>query len=150
MLGDGVHPLWETTPHGALADVGDLALPNTSLEGMREALAPLARDLVDRHHVVWLGGDHSITLPVLRAYRSHFGRPLGLLHFDAHCDTWEDHYGEPSGHGTWLYEAVNEGVVDPAAHGPDRDSLARCPRNARVHLRSRRDDQDRSRAARPD
>ncbi len=114
MLGDGVHPLWETTPRGALADVGDLALPNTSLESMRAALAPLALDLVARHHVVWLGGDHSITLPVLRAYRAHFGRPLGLLHFDAHCDTWEDHYGEPSGHGTWLYEAVIEDVVDPS------------------------------------
>ena len=37
---------------------------------------------------MWLGGDHSITLSLLRAYRSHYGRPLGMLHFDAHCDTW--------------------------------------------------------------
>ena len=38
-----------------------------------------------------------------------------MLHFDAHCDTWEDHFGEPSGHGTWVYEAIQEGLVDPQA-----------------------------------
>lgn len=47
-----------------------------------------------------------------RGDNSGFGRPL--VHFDAHCDTWPDHAGEPSGHGTWLREAVSEGVVDPA------------------------------------
>ena len=35
------------------------------------------------------------------------------MHFDAHCDTWTDHFGEPSGHGTWTYEAISEGLVDP-------------------------------------
>ena len=61
--------------------------------------------------MAWLGGDHSITLPLLRAYQAHFGRPLAVIHFDAHCDTWEDHFGEPSGHGTWVYEAIQEGLV---------------------------------------
>jgi agmatinase len=61
--------------------------------------------------MVWLGGDHSITLPLLRAYRAHFGRPLAIVHFDAHCDTWSDHFGEPSGHGTWVYEAIQEALV---------------------------------------
>ena len=41
------------------------------------------------------------------------GQPLAVLHFDAHYDTWEDHFGEPSGHGTWVYEAITEGLVDP-------------------------------------
>jgi agmatinase len=36
-----------------------------------------------------------------------------LVHFDAHCDTWTDHFGEPSGHGTWTYEALQEGLVSP-------------------------------------
>jgi agmatinase len=76
-------------------------------------LMPQAETLVDRHHMLWLGGDHSITLPLLRAYRKKYGRPLALLHFDAHCDTWRDHFGEPSGHGTWTYEAIAEGLVDP-------------------------------------
>jgi len=61
--------------------------------------------------MAWLGGDHSITLPLLRAYKAHLGRPLAVIHFDAHCDTWEDHFGEPSGHGTWVYEAIQEGLV---------------------------------------
>ena len=34
-------------------------------------------------------------------------------HFDARCDTWSDHFGEPSGHGTWTYEAIQEGLVSP-------------------------------------
>ena len=61
--------------------------------------------------MAWLGGDHSITLSLLRAYRQHLGRPLAVIHFDAHCDTWNDHFGEPSGHGTWVYEAMQEGLV---------------------------------------
>lgn len=113
MLCDGTHPLFDTTPLGHLGDAGDLPLPNTGLERMREALMPLAAALIGRHHMVWLGGDHSITLPLLRAYREHFGRPLGVLHFDAHCDTWTDHFGEPSGHGTWVYEAIEQGLVVP-------------------------------------
>jgi agmatinase len=113
MLCDGVHPLFDVTPEGLLGDAGDLALPNTSLAGMREAMSPLAAELIGRHHMVWLGGDHSITLPLLRAYRARLGRPLAVLHFDAHCDTWKDHFGEPSGHGTWVYEAFQEGLVVP-------------------------------------
>jgi len=111
MLCDGTHPFFDTTPDGALTDLGDLPLPNTSLDGMRAALAPLLPKLLAGHHMAWLGGDHSITLPLLRAYQAHFGRPLAVIHFDAHCDTWEDHFGEPSGHGTWVYEAIQEGLV---------------------------------------
>ncbi|WP_201492256.1 agmatinase [Rubrivivax sp. A210] len=111
MLCDGTHPLFDTSPIGRLGDVGDLALPNTSLTAMRESLVPAAAALLRRHHMAWLGGDHSITLPLLRAYRQWLGQPLAVIHFDAHCDTWEDHFGEPSGHGTWVYEAMQEGLV---------------------------------------
>jgi agmatinase len=114
MLCDGTHPLFEVTPLGALGDAGDLPLPNTSLEGMRAALEPLVAPLIARHTVAWIGGDHSVTLPLLRAYRRMLGRPLAVLHFDAHCDTWTDHFGEPSGHGTWVSEAFAEGLVVPA------------------------------------
>ena len=115
MLCDGTHPLWDCSPVELLTDYGDLALPNTSLENMRTALEPLALDLSRKHHMCWLGGDHSITLSLLRAYRKLHGRPLALIHFDAHCDTWRDHFGEPSGHGTWTYEALKEGLVIPEA-----------------------------------
>ena len=111
MLCDGIHPHFDTTPDGHLTDVGDLALPNTSLDAMRAAMMPAAARLIRSHHMAWLGGDHSITLPLLRAYREWLGRPLAVIHFDAHCDTWTDHFGEPSGHGTWVYEALQEGLA---------------------------------------
>jgi agmatinase len=113
MLCDGVHPHFNTTPLPQLCDVGDLPLPNTSLAAMRETMAPLVAGLLRQHHMCWLGGDHSITLPLLRAYKALHGRPLAVIHFDAHCDTWHDHFGEPSGHGTWVYEAFKEGLVVP-------------------------------------
>ncbi len=113
MLCDGTHPVFSVSPLAHIADIGDLTLPNTSLEGMRAAMAPQVASLIRQHHMVWLGGDHSIALPLLREYRAHFGRPLALVHFDAHCDTWESHFAEPSGHGTWVYEAIRDGLIDP-------------------------------------
>jgi agmatinase len=111
MLCDGTHPHFDTTPVGRCTDLGDLPLPKTSVEGMRRAMLPLIPPMLARHHVAWLGGDHSITLPLLRAYKAHCGQPLAVIHLDAHCDTWEDHFGEPSGHGTWVYEAIQEQLV---------------------------------------
>jgi agmatinase len=113
MLCDGWHPLFAVSPSGTLADVGDLQLPNTSLAQMRPLLEAAASALMAKHHVVWLGGDHSITLSLLRAQHRQHARPLALVHFDAHCDTWPDHMGEPSGHGTWVREAIDEGLIEP-------------------------------------
>jgi agmatinase len=115
MLCDAIHPLFDRSPREALVDAGDLALPATSLTEHRSALQAAAAPLLSTHHVCWLGGDHSITLPILRAHRACAGRPLAIVHFDAHCDTWSDHFGEPSGHGTWMREAIQEDLVIPAA-----------------------------------
>nr|WP_316643487.1 agmatinase [uncultured Roseateles sp.] len=111
MLCDGIHPLFDCSPVGQLDDLGDLALPNTGLTKMRAALARQLSALLAARHMVWLGGDHSITLPILRAQRERLGQSLAVIHFDAHCDTWSDHFGEPSGHGTWVSEAMQEGLV---------------------------------------
>lgn len=113
MLCDGTHPLFDVSPRDHLGDAGDLTLPNTDLQGMRTAMVAPVDQLLREAHVVWLGGDHSITLPLLRAHRRRAGVPLAVIHFDAHCDTWTDHFGEPSGHGTWVYEAIQAGLVDP-------------------------------------
>jgi agmatinase len=113
MLCDATHPHFDCSPVGRIGDMGDLLLPNTALPAMRAALLPQAAALIGQHHMAWLGGDHSITLPLLQAYRAHFGRPLAVVHFDAHCDTWSDHFGEESGHGTWVYEAIQQGLVVP-------------------------------------
>ena len=61
-----------------------------------------------------LGGDHYITLPIVRAHASRHGK-MSLIHFDAHSDTWksEDEAGRID-HGTMFYQAVQEGIVDPA------------------------------------
>ena len=114
MFCDGIHPLFEVSPLHWLGDGGDMRLPNASpLAEVRGRIQEQARELMARHHCVFLGGDHSVTLPILRAARNLQAGPLALLHFDAHCDTWTDHFGEPSGHGTWVYEAVQEGLLDP-------------------------------------
>ncbi|MFZ9493367.1 MAG: agmatinase [Burkholderiaceae bacterium] len=114
MLCDGIHPHFNTEPASQLDDLGDLPLPNTSLQAMREGMATLLPSLLQARHMVWLGGDHSVTLPILRALREQQGQAVGVLHFDAHCDTWTDHFGEPSGHGTWVAEAFAEGLVVPS------------------------------------
>jgi guanidinopropionase len=58
------------------------------------------------------GGDHSISLPILRAIASH--RPVGMVHIDAHCDTSEGHLGSKFHHGAPFKHAVEEGLIDPA------------------------------------
>ncbi|MDP6706417.1 MAG: agmatinase [Alphaproteobacteria bacterium] len=57
------------------------------------------------------GGDHSVTLPVMRAIGRD--RPVGMVHFDAHCDTGDDYLGSKFHHGTPFRRAVEEGVLDP-------------------------------------
>ncbi len=116
MLCDGIHPLFNVSPIDQLGDALDLPLPSASpLPELRRLLQAQAAPLMARHHCVFLGGDHSVTLALLRAAQAQNGGvPLALLHFDAHCDTWSDHFGEPSGHGTWTYEALHEGLVSPA------------------------------------
>lgn len=58
-----------------------------------------------------VGGDHSITLPILRALAKD--GPIGLIHFDAHCDTGGNYQGSAHHHGSTFSAAVNEGLLDP-------------------------------------
>ena len=117
MLCDGTHPHFDVSPLDQLGDALDMRLPNASpLPEVRRHIEQQAAALMAPHHCVFIGGDHSITLPLLRAAQAQYGQgePLALVHFDAHCDTWEDHFGEPSGHGTWTYEALRDGLASPA------------------------------------
>ena len=57
------------------------------------------------------GGDHSVTLPIFRALARE--RPLGMVHFDAHCDTGDDYLGSKFHHGAPFRRAVEEGLLDP-------------------------------------
>ena len=60
---------------------------------------------------VAIGGDHSVTLPELRACCAVHG-PVALVHFDAHYDTIAEYFGKPYSHGTPFYHAAKEGLVD--------------------------------------
>jgi agmatinase len=61
---------------------------------------------------ICLGGDHSITLAELRAVAHRHG-PLGLAHFDAHSDTWDEYFGRKYNHGTTFKRAAEEGLLNP-------------------------------------
>lgn len=96
-----------------VVDYGDCALPRGDLAGCREAIAAEAAKLIEAGvHLVTMGGDHFITLPLLRAHAAKYG-PIGLVQFDAHQDTWDDGPGAIS-HGSFVLEAVREGLIDPA------------------------------------
>lgn len=58
------------------------------------------------------GGDHSTTLPVLRAVAEEHG-PVSLVQFDAHSDLWTEYFGRDHNHGTTVHFAIEEGLIDP-------------------------------------
>ena len=92
-------------------DYGDCALPRGDLQGCARAIqAEAAGILASGAHLVTLGGDHFITLPLLRAHFARHGK-LALIQFDAHQDTWDDGPGG-IGHGSFVLEAVREGLID--------------------------------------
>ena len=110
MLVDGAHPgRWIEPAALALADLGNFAL---ALGDIPQSLAAIAAQAQGIQHLLALGGDHTITLPLLRALTRRTG-PVALVHFDAHVDTWPDSFGQPLGHGSMFYHAIEEGLVDP-------------------------------------
>ena len=107
---------WNFDPFKDLAvvDVGDCNFDPGRPEQVPEAIYQHARDILNEDvALLSLGGDHFISYPLLRAHAEKHG-PLSLIHFDAHCDTWEDEEGRID-HGTMFYHAAKEGIVD-AAH----------------------------------
>ncbi len=110
MLVDGDHPAsWAEMERLELADIGDFRIVHGDIRGtlakIEEQAAPLA-------HLVALGGDHTITIALLRALARRRG-PLGLVHFDGHVDTWPESFGLVWGHGSPFYHAIEEGLIDP-------------------------------------
>jgi agmatinase len=108
MLIDGDHPYhWVNPMDLPIADVGDLDVvsPNVlkSLEWIEE-------DADEYKHLITLGGDHTISLPLLRAIAKRHG-PVAMIHFDAHVDTWPP--GTLPLHGNPFYFAIEENLVNP-------------------------------------
>jgi agmatinase len=110
MLLDGDHPhFWVDPAALPLADVGDFAI---ALGEIGESLRLIEQQAEGLAHLVALGGDHGITLALLRALARRTG-PVGLIHFDAHIDTWPDSFGQAYGHGSPFFHAIEEGLIDP-------------------------------------
>jgi agmatinase len=111
MLVDGAHPRFWLDPAAlSLADIGDFEI---ALGDIQASLARIEQQAAGLGHLVALGGEHGIALPLLRALARRLGTKLGLVHFDAHVDTWADNFGQPYAHGAVFYHAINEGLVDP-------------------------------------
>ena len=96
----------------AIADYGDLAFDYARPDLFPAVLQDHAATILkDAGGMIALGGDHSITLPLLRAHVDRFG-PVALLQFDAHSDSWPDPDAARVDHGTFVYKAVEEGLLD--------------------------------------
>ncbi|MEX2649819.1 MAG: agmatinase [Alphaproteobacteria bacterium] len=95
----------------AIVDWGDIAFSHGYVDDMMDAVVRDVGAIVEAGvSVLALGGDHFVSLPLLRAQARRHGK-LALVHFDAHSDTWRD---ESYNHGTMFFHAMNEGLIDPA------------------------------------
>jgi arginase len=105
--------LWSESLHdlgapGAFGDAGDVELTGDPRAAIEEAV----RGLLQRGlRPIVLGGDHSISYPVLRAVRPQHGR-LSILHFDAHNDLYDDFNGDRYSHACPFARVMEEGLAD--------------------------------------
>ena len=101
-----------------VADAGDIACnPFDIAEAIGQIDAAAEEVLGSADHLVAIGGDHTIALPLLRATTRRFGR-VALVHFDAHLDTWDTYFGAPYTHGTPFRRATEEHLLamDQSVH----------------------------------
>ena len=96
-----------------VADAGDFPANPFDIE---EAIAGIHKSydqLLERaKRIVTIGGDHTITLPILRSLKAKHGA-ISVVHFDAHLDTWDSYFGADYTHGTTFRRASEEGLLDP-------------------------------------
>ena len=96
-----------------IADVGDVPLNTFNLANSIQIIEQYYDVLLsDQIKPVSLGGDHTITLPILRAAAKQHG-PLAVVHVDAHADMNDEMFGERETHGTVFRRAIEEGLIDP-------------------------------------
>ena len=97
----------------SVADIGDVPINTFHLPKAIDIIAAFFTENILAHDVIplTLGGDHTITIPILRAIAEKHG-PVGLLHVDAHADVNATMFGEPISHGTVFYRAIEEGLLD--------------------------------------
>jgi guanidinobutyrase len=96
-----------------VADIGDIAINTFNLQ-KSVAIIEAAYDeiLAQDCKPLTLGGDHTISLPILRALRKKYG-PVGIVHVDAHADINDHMFGEAIAHGTPFRRAIEEDLIEP-------------------------------------
>ncbi len=96
-----------------LDDLGDVAVANEpgSRDDADAITAAVARELDRGRQVISLGGDHSITFPILRAFRDVGGPPLTVVQVDAHPDLYDDLDGNPLSHASPFARALEDGCI---------------------------------------
>jgi guanidinobutyrase len=96
----------------SVADIGDVAINTFNVQSSM-AIIEAAYDDILGHDCkpLTIGGDHTITLPILRAHKKKYG-PVGMIHVDAHADVNDKMFGEMIAHGTPFRRAVEEGLLD--------------------------------------
>lgn len=96
-----------------VGDVGDV--PFTDLYDLQRAHEAIRAFLqpwfAAGKRMLIAGGDHSITYPVFQAIAPK--TPLGMVHIDAHTDTWDENFGSKFAHGSPFRRAVEAGLLDP-------------------------------------
>jgi agmatinase len=108
------NPALQVSPFAMLqvVDGGDLAVNPFDIAEAITSIERGARGLLERApHLLTLGGDHTIALPLLRAFAAAHG-PVAVVHFDAHLDTWDTYFGAAYTHGTPFRRASEEGLID--------------------------------------
>ena len=109
----GHNPVLDVHPFRVLScvDYGDIAIVPGYIERSYEIIEREVTPVVNAGVIpLLLGGDHSVTLPHLRATRSV--GPVAVIDFDSHTDAWDSFFGEKYNHGTWMRRAIEEGLVD--------------------------------------
>ena len=94
-----------------VADIGDVPINTFHLPKTVDIISDFYDEVIGHDCIpLSLGGDHVITLPILRAITRKHG-PVGLIHIDAHADVNEHMFGEPIAHGTPFRRAQEEGLL---------------------------------------
>jgi agmatinase len=95
-------------------DYGDLSVtPGYLPESHKQIAEGAAAVFASGATPIFLGGDHSVSLPLLRAAAAKYG-PVALVHFDSHSDLWSGYFGGKDTHGTPFRRATEEGLIDTA------------------------------------
>lgn len=100
-----------------VVDYGDVDVIPVDIIATHRAIEQTAATILQTgSRLISLGGDHSISLPLLRAHHKLHG-PVAVVHFDAHPDTWDEEYPTfKYSHGTPFRRAIEEGLIDTTAY----------------------------------